>query len=94
MKISDLEKLKTAFKQNGTVTAGNSSGINDGAAALILTNLQEANIRSIKPLAKISSWASVGVDPSVMGLGPIEAIKQAVKKARWKLEEIDLFFFN
>ena len=94
LKISDLEKLKTAFKQNGTVTAGNSSGINDGAAALILTNLQEANIRSIKPLAKISSWASVGVDPSVMGLGPIEAIKQAVKKARWKLEEIDLFEIN
>ena len=94
LKISDLEKLKTAFKQNGTVTAGNSSGINDGAAALILTNLQEANMRSIKPLAKISSWASVGVDPSVMGLGPIEAIKQAVKKARWKLEEIDLFEIN
>jgi len=94
LKISDLEKLKTAFKQNGTVTAGNSSGINDGAAALILTTLQEAKIRSIQPLAKISSWASVGVDPSVMGLGPIEAIKQAVKKARWKLEEIDLFEIN
>ena len=94
LKISDLEKLKTAFKQNGTVTAGNSSGINDGAAALILTNLQEANIRSIQPLAKISSWASVGVDPSIMGLGPIEAIKQAVKKAHWKLEEIDLFEIN
>ena len=94
LKISDLEKLKTAFKQNGTVTAGNSSGINDGAAALILTNLQEANIRSIQPLAKISSWASVGVDPSLMGLGPIEAIKQAVKKAHWKLEEIDLFEIN
>ena len=94
LKISDLEKLKTVFKENGSVTAGNSSGINDGAAALILTTLQEAKIRSIQPLAKISSWASVGVDPSVMGLGPIEAIKQAVKKARWKLEEIDLFEIN
>ena len=61
---------------------------------MILTNLQEANIRSIQPLAKISSWASVGVDPSLMGLGPIEAIKQAVKKAHWKLEEIDLFEIN
>ena len=66
--MSDLEKLKTVFQQNGTVTPGNSSGINDGAAALLLTSLEEAKKKSIQPLAKIVSWASVGVDPSLMGL--------------------------
>ena len=94
MKISDLEKLKTVFQKNGTVTPGNSSGINDGAAALLLTSIDEAQKRSIKPLAKIVSWASVGVDPSLMGLGPIEAVNEAVKKAKWSLEEIDLFEIN
>ena len=94
LKISDLEKLKTVFQQNGTVTPGNSSGINDGAAALLLTSIDEAQKRSIKPLAKIVSWASVGVDPSLMGLGPIEAVNEAVKKAKWSLEEIDLFEIN
>ena len=76
LKIDDLEKLKTVFKEKGTVTAGNSSGINDGAAALLLTSLDEAKKRSIKPLAKIVSSASVGVDPSLMGLGPIHAVKK------------------
>jgi len=94
IKLSDLQKLKTVFKENGTVTAGNSSGINDGAAALLLMTLEEAKKRSIKPLAKIISWASVGLQPSLMGLGPIEAVKQAVKKANWKLEDIDLFEIN
>ena len=94
LKISELEKLKTVFKENGTVTPGNSSGINDGAAALLLTSLEEAEKKSIKPLAKIISWASVGVDPSLMGLGPIEAVKKAVKKAKWNLDEIDLFEVN
>ena len=92
--LSDLEKLKTVFKKNGTVTPGNSSGINDGAAALLLTTLEEANKKLIKPLAKIVSWASVGVDPSLMGLGPIEAVRKAIKKAKWNLEEIELFEIN
>ena len=94
LELFDLEKLKTVFKEKGTVTAGNSSGINDGAAALLLTNLEEAEKKSIKPLARIVSWASVGVDPSLMGLGPIEAVKKAVKKAKWNLEDVDLFEIN
>tara|TARA_B100001063_G_C16595518_1_gene467898 strand:- start:147 stop:845 length:699 start_codon:yes stop_codon:yes gene_type:complete len=94
LKINDLEKLKTVFLKNGTVTPGNSSGINDGAAALLLTTIEEAEKKSITPLAKIISWASVGVDPSLMGLGPIEAVRKAIKKAKWKLEEIDIFEIN
>ena len=94
LKMSDLEKLKTVFQNNGTVTPGNSSGINDGAAALLLTTLEEAKKKSIKPLAKIVSWESVGVDPALMGLGPIEAVRQATKKAKWRLDEIDLFEIN
>ena len=94
LNLSDLEKLKTVFKKNGTVTPGNSSGINDGAAALLLTNLKESEKKKIKPLAKIVSWASVGVDPSLMGLGPIGAVQEAVKKADWSLKEIDLFEIN
>ncbi len=94
LKISDLEKLKTVFKEKGTVTPGNSSGINDGAAALFLTSLEEAKKKSIKPLAKIVSWASVGVDPSLMGLGPIGAVREATKKINWSIDEIDLFEIN
>ena len=94
LKLADLNKLKTVFKENGTVTPGNSSGINDGAAALLLTNLEEAEKKSIKPLAKIVSWASVGIDPAIMGLGPIEAVRKAIKKAKWSLNEIDLFEIN
>jgi len=94
LKLSDLKKLRTVFKENGTVTPGNSSGINDGAAALILTTLEEAKKKSIEPLAKIVSWASIGVEPSLMGLGPIGAVKQAIKNANWKLEDIDLFEIN
>ena len=94
LKLSDLEKLKTVFKENGTVTPGNSSGINDGAAALLLTTLEEAQKKSIKPLVKIISWSSVGIDPTLMGLGPILAVREAVKKAKWNLNEIDLFEIN
>ncbi len=94
LKISDLKKLKAAFKENGTVTPGNSSGINDGAAALLLTTLDEAKKKSIEPLVKIASWASVGVDPSLMGLGPIDAVREAIRKAKWNLDEIDLFEIN
>ena len=91
---SDLEKLKAVFLKDGTVTPGNSSGINDGAAALLLTTLEAANKKSIQPLVKIISWASVGVDPTLMGLGPIEAVRKAVKKAKWNLNDIDLFEIN
>jgi len=94
LNISDLEKLKTVFLKNGTVTPGNSSGINDGAAALLLTTLKEAKKKSIKPLARIVSWSSVGVEPALMGLGPIEAVRQATHKAKWNIEDIDLFEIN
>jgi acetyl-CoA C-acetyltransferase len=94
LKLEDLQKLKTVFKENGTVTAGNSSGINDGAAATILMSREEAERRSIEPLAKIVSWATCGVDPSLMGLGPIPAVNMAIKKANWKIEEVDLFEIN
>ena len=94
LKLTDLNKLKTIFKENGTVTPGNSSGINDGAAALLLMNLEEAEKKSITPLARIVSWASVGVEPSLMGLGPIEAVRQCIKKANWKIGDIDLFEIN
>tara|TARA_B100001142_G_scaffold206150_1_gene204407 strand:- start:36 stop:1211 length:1176 start_codon:yes stop_codon:yes gene_type:complete len=94
LELSDLKKLKTAFKENGTVTAGNSSGINDGAAALLLTTLDEAEKKNISPLVKIVSWASIGLDPTLMGLGPIEAVREAIKKAKWNLNEIDLFEIN
>ncbi len=94
LKISDLEKLKTVFKENGTVTPGNSSGINDGAAALFLTTIEEAEKKSINPLVKIVSWASVGVDPTLMGLGPIEAVRKAINIAGWNLDDVDLFEIN
>ena len=91
---SDLGRLKSVFLKDGTVTPGNSSGINDGAAALLLTTFEEAKKKSIQPLVKIISWASVGVDPTLMGLGPIEAVREAVKKAKWNLNDIDLFEIN
>ena len=94
LKMTDLKKLKTAFQDNGTITPGNSSGINDGAAALLLTSSEEAERKLMKPLVKIVSWSSVGVDPSLMGLGPIEAVREAIKKAKWNLDEIDLFEIN
>ena len=94
LKISDLQKLNSVFQNNGTVTAGNSSGINDGAAALLLTSLEQAEKKTINPLVKIVSWASIGVDPALMGLGPIKAVREATKKAKWNLDEIDLFEIN
>ena len=92
--LEDLKNLRAAFKENGTVTPGNSSGLNDGAAATILMTRQEAESRSIKPLVKIVSWATCGVEPSLMGLGPIPSIKMALKRANWKIEEVDLFEIN
>ena len=92
--LEDLKKLKAVFKKNGTVTAGNSSGINDGAAAIILMSREEAEHRSIEPLVKVVSWATCGVEPSLMGLGPITAVNMALKKANWKIDDIDLFEIN
>ena len=94
IKIEDLKKLKTVFKENGTVTPGNASGINDGAAAIVLTTLEEAKKKSLKSIVKIKSWSTVGVEPSLMGLGPIEAVRIALKKANWNIKDVDLFEIN
>jgi len=94
LNLEDLKKLKTIFKEKGTVTAGNSSGINDGAAATILMSREEAELREIEPLVKVVSWASCGVQPSLMGLGPIPAVNMALKKVGWKIEDVDLFEIN
>ncbi|MDA8612334.1 acetyl-CoA C-acetyltransferase [Candidatus Pelagibacter bacterium] len=92
--IDDLKKLKTVFKENGTVTPGNSSGINDGAAATVLMTRKQAELKSIEPLVKVVSWASCGVEPSLMGLGPIPAVKEALIKADWNINDVDLFEIN
>jgi acetyl-CoA C-acetyltransferase len=92
--IERLSKLKPSFKNNGTVTPGNASGINDGAAAIVLMTYNEAKKRNLKPLAKIVSWATCGVDPSLMGSGPIPASKKALKKAGWKISDLDLIESN
>ncbi len=92
--METVGKLKPAFDKAGTVTAGNASGINDGAAALVLMSLEEAKKRGIKPLAKIVSWASAGVDPSIMGTGPIPASKMALEKAGWTVKDLDLVEAN
>ena len=89
-----LSKLNTAFKENGTVTAGNSSGVNDGAAAVLLMNRAEAEKNNIKPLAKIISWATCGVEPALMGTGPIPATNKALKKAGWSINDLDLIESN
>ena len=89
-----LAKLKPSFKNDGTVTPGNASGINDGAAAVVLMNQKEAKKRNLDPLAKIVSWATCGVDPSLMGSGPIPASKKALKKAGWKISDLDLIESN
>jgi len=94
MTLERLTKLKPSFKDDGTVTPGNASGINDGAAALVLMNANEAKKRSLKALAKIVSWATCGVDPSLMGSGPIPASKKALKKAGWKISDLDLIESN
>ena len=92
--IDDLKKLKTVFKENGTVTPGNSSGINDGAAATVLMTRKQAELKSIEPLVKVVSWTSCGVEPSLMGLGPIPAVKEALNKADWNINDVDLFEIN
>jgi acetyl-CoA C-acetyltransferase len=92
--IETLMKLRPAFDKNGTVTAGNASGINDGGAAVVLMSAEEAKKRGIKPLARIVSWATAGVDPAIMGSGPIPASRLALKKAGWQAEDLDLVEAN
>ena len=89
-----LAKLRPAFKKDGTVTAGNASGINDGAAALVVMAADKAEELGLKPLARIAGYASAGVDPSIMGIGPVKAVKKALERANLKLEDIDLIESN
>ena len=93
-KLEDAAKLRPAFDKEGTVTAGNASGINDGAAALVLMSAAEAKKRKLKPLARIASWATAGVDPKIMGSGPIPASRKALEKAGWKVSDLDLIEAN
>jgi acetyl-CoA C-acetyltransferase len=92
--VETLAKLRPAFDKNGTVTAGNASGINDGGAAVVLMTAVEAERRGIRSLARIVSWATAGVDPAIMGSGPIPASRLALKKAGWKAEDLDLIEAN
>ncbi|MFN3625389.1 MAG: acetyl-CoA C-acetyltransferase [Hyphomicrobium sp.] len=92
--LDSVAKLRPAFDKAGTVTAGNASGINDGAAAIVLMSAAEAKKRGIEPLARIVSWAVAGVDPSIMGTGPIPASKKALEKAGWTAKDLDLIEAN
>ena len=92
--LNALSRLKPVFKKNGTVTAGNASGINDGAAAVTLMTSDEAKKRNIEKLVSIKSWASCGVDPALMGTGPIPSSKKALELAGWDIKDVDLFEIN
>src|SRR6201993_2094237 len=92
--VEVLSKLRPAFDKNGTVTAGTASGINDGAAAVVLMSAAEAEKRGLRPLARIVSWATAGVDPAIMGTGPIPASRMALKKAGWSANDLDLIEAN
>ena len=92
--IETLAKLRPAFAKDGSVTAGNASGINDGAAALVLMTAAEAAKRGIKPRARIVSWAQVGVDPAIMGIGPVPATRKALERAGWSMADLDLIEAN
>jgi len=92
--MDTVGKLRPAFQKDGTVTAGNASGINDGAAAVVLMSLAEAKKRGITPMARIVSWAHAGVDPAIMGTGPIPASRKALEKAGWSVKDLDLIEAN
>ena len=92
--LDALSRLKPVFKKDGTVTAGNASGINDGAAAVTLMTSDEAEKRNIEKLVSIKSWASCGVDPALMGTGPIPSTKKALDLAGWSIKDVDLFEIN
>jgi acetyl-CoA C-acetyltransferase len=89
-----LAGLRPAFKKDGTVTAGNASGLNDGGAALVIMSREEAEARGTPILARIASWASAGVDPSIMGIGPVPATQRALQKAGWSIADLDLIEAN
>ncbi|HEX6142626.1 MAG TPA: acetyl-CoA C-acetyltransferase [Geminicoccaceae bacterium] len=92
--VEDMQKLRPAFSKDGSVTAGNASGINDGAAAVVLMSADEASRRGIEPLARIVAWAQSGVDPAIMGTGPIPASRRALEKAGWSRDDLDLVEAN
>jgi len=92
--IEKIGSLKPVFKKDGTVTAGNSSGINDGSAAIMLMTKKKSSELGLKPMVRIVSWATVGVDPTIMGVGPVTAVRQSLKKANWTLEDLDLIEAN
>ena len=92
--IESVAGLRPAFKKDGTVTAANASGLNDGAAALVLMSAEEAARRGARVLARIASWASAGVDPSIMGIGPVPATRRALEKAGWTVADLDLIEAN
>ncbi|BCB18371.1 acetyl-CoA C-acetyltransferase [Bosea sp. ANAM02] len=92
--IEAMAKLRPAFSKDGTVTAGNASGLNDGAAALVIMTAKEAARRGLTPLARIASWATAGVDPQIMGTGPIPSTRKALEKAGWKVGDLDLVEAN
>jgi acetyl-CoA C-acetyltransferase len=92
--VEAMTKLRPAFSKDGTVTAGNASGINDGAGAVVLMSAEEAQRRGIRPLARIVSWAHAGVDPAIMGTGPIPASRKALEHAGWTIDDLDLIEAN
>jgi acetyl-CoA C-acetyltransferase len=92
--LEELSKLKSAFKENGTITAGNASGLNDGASAVVVMSRKKAKEMGIHPLVSIRSYASVGVKPEIMGIGPIPATQKALQKAGLELKDIDLIELN
>ncbi len=92
--LEGMAKLRPAFSKDGTVTAGNASGINDGAGAVVLMSAAEAERRGITPLARIKAWATAGVDPAIMGTGPVPASRKALEKAGWSVDDLDLIEAN
>jgi acetyl-CoA C-acetyltransferase len=92
--LESMQKLRPAFAKDGSVTAGNASGLNDGAAAVLLMSAEEAEKRGLRPLARIASYATAGLDPSIMGVGPIHASRKALEKAGWKVGDLDLVEAN
>jgi acetyl-CoA C-acetyltransferase len=92
--LAALQKLRPAFSKDGTVTAGNASGINDGAAAVLLMSEATAVAKNIQPMARIVSYATAGVDPAIMGIGPVTASRKALAKAGWAVEDLDLIEAN
>ena len=92
--LDSMTKLKPAFSKDGTITAGNASGLNDGAAAVVLMSAEEAKRRGLTPIARIASWATAGVDPAIMGTGPIPASRKALDKAGWKVKDLELVEAN